>query len=73
LLEQDVSVEAVAMLLGNTPAIVVKHYSPWIRSRQRILEAAVQTTWQTQKTIAQANGADTAASPSETMRLPLLP
>jgi site-specific recombinase XerD len=60
LLEQGVSVEAVAMLLGNTPAIVVKHYAPWIKSRQLALEAAVQTTWQSSTAIAQANdvGAD---------------
>ncbi len=45
LLEKGVPVEMVAMLLGNTPAIVVKHYAPWIKSRQLALEAAVQTIW----------------------------
>jgi integrase len=45
LLEQGVSVETVAMLLGNTPAIVIRHYSPWIKARQEALEAAVRLTW----------------------------
>ena len=43
--EKGVPVETVAALLGNTPAIVVKHYSPWIKSRQLVLEAAVRQTW----------------------------
>lgn len=41
LLEKGVAVETVAMLLGNTPAIVLKHYSPWVLTRQASLEAAV--------------------------------
>ena len=41
LLEKGVPVETVAMLLGNTPAIVLKHYSPWVLTRQASLEAAV--------------------------------
>lgn len=57
LLEQGVSVEMVAMLLGNTPAIVVKHYAPWIKSRQLALEAAVQTAWPLSRTIAHEMGA----------------
>lgn len=45
LLEKGVPVETVAMLLGNTPAIVLKHYRPWIRSLQANLERAVELTW----------------------------
>jgi hypothetical protein len=33
------------MLLGNTVAIVEKHYAPWVASRQIALEAAVRQTW----------------------------
>jgi integrase/recombinase XerD len=46
LLERGASDETVAMLLGTTPAVVRKHYAPWIRSRQVALEAAVKATWQ---------------------------
>jgi site-specific recombinase XerD len=49
LLTQGVSVENVAILLGNTPAIVMKHYAPWILERQRALTAAVRTMWPSEK------------------------
>ena len=55
LLEHGVSVEIVAMLLGTTPAVVIKHYAPWIKSRHLALEAALQTTWQSTNTIADAD------------------
>ena len=45
LLNRGASVEDVAMLLGNTPMIVQKHYSPWVRSRQQKLEEFVKRTW----------------------------
>ena len=45
LLEQGVNVEHVAAILGNTPAIVYKHYAPWVASRQKALDAAVMTVW----------------------------
>lgn len=45
LLSAGVSVENVATLLGNTPAIVIKHYSPWIKERQLKLEDSVRRTW----------------------------
>lgn len=45
LLEKGVAVEQVAMLLGNTPAIVLKHYRPWMRSLQANLEKAVESAW----------------------------
>jgi integrase len=65
LLEQGVPVETVAMLLANTPAIVIKHYAPWIKARQLALEAAVQTTWQSPKAIAEANEGNVAAGSAE--------
>lgn len=49
LLERGVPVETVAMLLGNTPAIVIRHYAPWIKARQEALEAAVRLTWDAAK------------------------
>jgi integrase/recombinase XerD len=45
LLGKGVSIEQVAMLLGNTPAIVLKHYAPWVKERQLQLDAAVRKTW----------------------------
>ena len=45
LLEEGVPVETVATLLGNTPAIVVKHYAAFVQSRQKALEEAVRRAW----------------------------
>ena len=45
LLEEGVTVEHVAAILGNTPAIVYKHYAPRVASRQKALDAAVMTVW----------------------------
>lgn len=45
MLEKGVPVETVAAILGNSPAIVLKHYAPWVESRQRSLEAAVRKAW----------------------------
>ena len=39
------SVEDVAMVLGNTPAIVAKHYAPWAKERQDRLEKLVRASW----------------------------
>jgi len=49
LLENGVTVEHVAAILGNTPAIVYKHYAPWVASRQKALDEAVKTVWATAK------------------------
>jgi integrase len=46
LLERGASDETVAMLLGTTPAVVRKHYAPWIKSRQVALDVAVRATWE---------------------------
>jgi integrase/recombinase XerD len=48
LLTKGVSVENVAAILGNSPAIVIKHYSQWISSRQEALDAALVSTWKPQ-------------------------
>jgi integrase/recombinase XerD len=45
LLSHGTSVETVATLLGNSPAIVLKHYAPWVQSRQLALEAEVRKIW----------------------------
>lgn len=45
LLEKGVPVETVAALLGNSPKIVMKHYAPWVKSRQVALESAVRVSW----------------------------
>lgn len=44
-LAAGLSIEEVAALLGNSPNVVIKHYSPWVLERQRILEAKVQASW----------------------------
>jgi len=35
--------------LGNSPAIVARHYSQWIKSRQDNLDAFLQKTWEKPK------------------------
>jgi len=45
LLEKGVPVEMVATLLGNTPAVVMKHYAAFVESRQRAIEVAVRNAW----------------------------
>jgi len=40
-----VPIERVAVLLGNTPEIAAKHYSPWVAARQEQLEDDVRKTW----------------------------
>lgn len=47
LLSKGASVEDVAAILGNSPAVVMKHYSQWIKSRQDRLDAVLQETWKT--------------------------
>jgi integrase/recombinase XerD len=45
LLNRGVPLEMVALILGNSPRIVEKHYSSFVQSRQLSLEAAVKGTW----------------------------
>ncbi len=45
LLENKVSLENVATLLGNSPAICFKHYAPWVKSRQDALAADIERAW----------------------------
>lgn len=42
LLERGASTPEVATLLGNTPTVVEKHYSAWVKSRQDALEALLR-------------------------------
>jgi integrase/recombinase XerD len=39
------SMEDVAAVLGNSPGIVAKHYSPWVQSRQNRISDQIQKTW----------------------------
>jgi site-specific recombinase XerD len=45
MLEKGALVEQVAAVLGNSPQIVYKHYSPWVQSRQRALEKSIKKVW----------------------------
>jgi site-specific recombinase XerD len=45
LLSKGASVEDVAAVLGNSPAVVMKHYSQWIKSRQDRLDSVIAKTW----------------------------
>jgi integrase len=47
LLEKGVPIETVSILLGHSSvSITEKHYAPWVRSRQLLLEKAVELAWQ---------------------------
>jgi site-specific recombinase XerD len=39
------SLERIGELLGNTYKIVEKHYSAWVKSRQRALDETVLKSW----------------------------
>jgi len=45
LLKKGVSLEHVAMLLGDVPETVRDHYYPWVPSLQKELERAVKSSW----------------------------
>jgi len=46
LLEKGVSIENVSALLGHSSvAVTNKHYAPWVKRRQEILEEQVRATW----------------------------
>ena len=47
LLSKGATIEQVAAILGNSPAVVIKHYSLWIRSRQDALDAFLTKAWDT--------------------------
>jgi integrase len=44
-LANSASLERIAELLGNTYKIVEKHYSAWVKDRQRLLDETVQASW----------------------------
>lgn len=46
LLNKGVAVEMVATILGNSPAVVIKHYAPYVASRQVALESAIKNIWE---------------------------
>src|SRR5262249_21696086 len=45
LLSKGVAVNHVAAILGNSPAVVEKHYSAWVQARQEALNEAVRATF----------------------------
>lgn len=45
LLSKGVPVSEVAAILGNSPRIVEKHYSHWIKARQDSLDSRVKEAW----------------------------
>jgi integrase len=49
LLNKGKPVEIVAAVLGNSPAIVMRHYAPYVKSRQDALEEAVGSVWEEPK------------------------
>ena len=49
LLLKGASVEDVAAILGNSPGVVVKHYSQWVASRQAKLDDMIRKTWENAK------------------------
>ncbi len=51
LLMKGASVEDVAAILGNSPAVVQKTYSQWIKGRQDRLDAIVAATWSQPKLV----------------------
>jgi integrase/recombinase XerD len=51
LLSNGASVEEVAAVLGNSPAVVSKYYSQWVKTRQDRLDSLLEKTWQTRKLV----------------------
>jgi site-specific recombinase XerD len=49
LLMRGASIEDVAQILGNSPAIVIKHYAQWVSGRQDRLDDFMTKTWDTPK------------------------
>jgi len=50
LLKKGVPLEVVSELLGHaSTTITKKHYAPWVKERQDLLESAVQKTWEAPK------------------------
>jgi integrase/recombinase XerD len=45
LLQRGVSLENVAILLGNSIKVAEKHYAPWVASRQAALTESVRRAW----------------------------
>jgi integrase/recombinase XerD len=51
MLSSGSSVEDVAAVLGNSPAIVAKHYSAWVQARQERIDTQIQKAWMTPKLV----------------------
>ena len=51
MLDKGSSVEDVALVLGNSPAIVTKHYSAFVQSRQERIDREIQKAWVEKKLV----------------------
>ena len=69
LLERGTSIETVSVLLGHKSIrITEKHYNPWVRSRQELLEAEIQNAWTHDKTLsAKTTGTNQVQMPRRVM------
>jgi integrase len=60
LLLKGVSLDSVSRLLGHSSIRVTeKHYSPWVKARQAVLEAEVRRTWDGSEEQADAKALET--------------
>lgn len=53
LLKKKVSLDHVALLLGDSPEIVREHYLKWIPELQRVLDDEIKKTWKTDPIVLQ--------------------
>jgi site-specific recombinase XerD len=51
LLKKKVSLDHVAVLLGDNPETVREHYFKWVPELQQVLDNEVKKTWQTEPII----------------------
>lgn len=51
MLDAGSSVEDVALVLGNSPAIVAKYYSAFVQSRQDRIDREIQKSWSVKKLV----------------------
>ena len=51
MLDAGSSVEDVALVLGNSQAIVAKYYSAFVQSRQERIDREIQKSWAVKKLV----------------------
>jgi integrase len=71
LLLKGVSLESVSKLLGHSSIKVTeRHYAPWVKARQTILEAEVRRTWDGSERPPGAHAVQRQAAPSASTHRP---